>query len=74
MKIAFWIGKRGLKKGRRIICNFAKAERWCRRSLESLSVSMAGKSSGELSSVMIRNPAVGNSFEQEVWSTEHHNI
>ncbi len=31
--------------------------------LDSLSVSRPGKSSGELSSVMIRNPMVGNSLE-----------
>jgi len=32
------------------------------RSLDCLSVSISGKSSSELSSVMIRNPMVGNSF------------
>jgi cold-inducible RNA-binding protein len=45
---------------------FFESERLCRRSLNSLSVSRSGKSSGELSSVMIRNPVVGNSLEQEV--------
>src|SRR6058998_2551183 len=34
--------------------------------LDSLSVSRSGKSSGELSSVMIRNPMVGNSLEARV--------
>src|SRR4249920_1349962 len=45
---------------------FHQRERLCARSLDSLSVSRSGKSSGELSSVMIRNPQVGNSLEQEV--------
>ena len=44
----------------------------CRRSLDNLSVSRSGKSSGELSSVMIRNPMVGNSVEQRVFLNEHH--
>ncbi|MDB6109167.1 MAG: hypothetical protein JWR69_917 [Pedosphaera sp.] len=54
------------KQYRGIICYFPKPERLCGRSLASLSVSRSGKSSSELSSVMIRNPTVGNSLEQGV--------
>jgi hypothetical protein len=49
-----------------LFCYYAELRRWCSRSLDSLSVSRSGKSSGELSSVMIRNPKVGNSLEQRV--------
>ena len=49
-----------------LFCYYSELRRWCSRSLDSLSVSRSGKSSGELSSVMIRNPKVGNSLEQGV--------
>ena len=48
------------------ICYFTKDGRCYDSSLDSLSVSRSGKSSGELSSVMVRNPKVGNSLEVRV--------
>ena len=42
---------------------FPQTEPVYRRSLDGLSVSRSGKSSDELSSVMIRNPMIGNRLE-----------
>src|SRR6186713_1456617 len=69
--IAGWQRERGVRVIRadpspsdlRIDCYLPGSVRVWSRSLDNLSVSRSGKSSGELSSMMIRNPMVRNSFE-----------
>jgi hypothetical protein len=60
------------KKDGETICYFIETEGIYGRSVDSLSGSRSGKSSSELSSLMVRNPKVGNSLEQGVGLTEHH--
>jgi len=56
------------KRFEELFCFNSELRRPCSRSLDSLSVSRSGKSSSELSSLMVRNPVVGNSLEPKGWS------
>jgi hypothetical protein len=53
---------------------FARNGAWWRGLLDSLSLSRHGKSSGELSSVMILNPKFGNSLVKDTVSLGQLNI
>src|SRR5438105_2131149 len=57
---------RPCKNVENIPCYSLQMSHCCSGSLDSLSVSRSGKSSGELSSVMILNPIVGNGLEARV--------